>query len=494
MGMGFEVAEGPEIETDWYNFGALNIPPAHPARGMWDTFYLNLGEPESTLLRTHTSPVQIHLMEQAVARRHAADPRRHARAAATAGTPPTPGTSPSSTRSKGWWSTGDHLRRPGRHHRDVHHGLLRAGHPLPPASGLLPLHRAVGRVRGDLHHLSRARAAGRARRPGGSSSVGAGWSTRPCSPRSGIDADEWTGLRLRLRHRPVRPDAPPDRRHAGPDRERHPLPAPVLRRSTLRGQRCAFPFRGSETSPRSTGTRPSIAATLDDLGLVVEGVEHGRRGPRRRGRGPGRGDRGHRGRRPDPPGGGRPTGPASVEVVCGAWNFAVGDLVPLAPVGAVLPGGFAIGRRKMKGVISNGMLCSGRELRLSEDHDGILVLERRRRAPRPGAPLTDGARASSPTWCSTWPSRPTGPMPGAWPAWPGTWPPGWACRSPSRRPATWWPGSTRAPRRRRPAVGPAVGTPASVRVDDLELCPRFTARVLTGVRGGRVARRGWPAG
>ena len=66
VGMGFEVAEGPEIESDWYNFGALNMPPAHPARGMWDTFYLNLGEPESTVLRTHTSPVQIHLMEQAV--------------------------------------------------------------------------------------------------------------------------------------------------------------------------------------------------------------------------------------------------------------------------------------------------------------------------------------------------------------------------------------------------------------------------------------------
>jgi phenylalanyl-tRNA synthetase alpha chain len=66
VGMGFTVAEGPEIETDWYNFGALNIPPAHPARGMWDTFYLDLGEPETTLLRTHTSPVQIHLMERAV--------------------------------------------------------------------------------------------------------------------------------------------------------------------------------------------------------------------------------------------------------------------------------------------------------------------------------------------------------------------------------------------------------------------------------------------
>lgn len=67
VGMGFEVAEGPEIETDWYNFGALNIPPGHPARSMWDSLYLNLGAPETVLLRTHTSPVQVHLMEDAVA-------------------------------------------------------------------------------------------------------------------------------------------------------------------------------------------------------------------------------------------------------------------------------------------------------------------------------------------------------------------------------------------------------------------------------------------
>ena len=63
VSMGFIVAEGPEAETDWYNFEALNMPPAHPARGMWDTLYLKLGEPETVLLRTHTSPVQIHLME-----------------------------------------------------------------------------------------------------------------------------------------------------------------------------------------------------------------------------------------------------------------------------------------------------------------------------------------------------------------------------------------------------------------------------------------------
>jgi phenylalanyl-tRNA synthetase alpha chain len=67
VGMGFRVADGPEVETDWFNFEALNIPPAHPARGMWDTFYVDLGEPETVLLRTHTSPTQIHLMTRAVA-------------------------------------------------------------------------------------------------------------------------------------------------------------------------------------------------------------------------------------------------------------------------------------------------------------------------------------------------------------------------------------------------------------------------------------------
>jgi phenylalanyl-tRNA synthetase alpha chain len=63
VSMGFEVAEGPEVEDDWHNFEALNMPPHHPARGMFDTFYLEAGPPESILLRTHTSPVQVRLME-----------------------------------------------------------------------------------------------------------------------------------------------------------------------------------------------------------------------------------------------------------------------------------------------------------------------------------------------------------------------------------------------------------------------------------------------
>jgi len=58
--MGFSIADGPEIETDYYNFGALNFPPHHPARDDWDTLYIT----EDLLLRTHTSPVQIRAMEK----------------------------------------------------------------------------------------------------------------------------------------------------------------------------------------------------------------------------------------------------------------------------------------------------------------------------------------------------------------------------------------------------------------------------------------------
>lgn len=64
VGLGYKVAEGPEVELDWYNFEALNFPPGHPARAMQDTLYVRLGEQEQVLLRTHTSPVQVRVMER----------------------------------------------------------------------------------------------------------------------------------------------------------------------------------------------------------------------------------------------------------------------------------------------------------------------------------------------------------------------------------------------------------------------------------------------
>ena len=130
-----------------------------------------------------------------------------------------------------------------------------------------------------------------------------------------------------------------------------------------------------------------LRAALDDLGLVVEAIERV---------GEGLGDvvvsrvleidsieGADKIRRVVVDAGAEP-----LEIVCGAHNFVVGDRVPLAPVGAILPGGVEIIRRKMRGVWSNGMLCSGKELGLSDDGAGLLVLGDE--APgEPGTPLVE---------------------------------------------------------------------------------------------------------
>jgi phenylalanyl-tRNA synthetase alpha chain len=65
VGLGYEVVDGPEVETDWYNFEALNFPPDHPARDSFDTFFIKDGGEgkDRLLLRTHTSPVQMRAMQ-----------------------------------------------------------------------------------------------------------------------------------------------------------------------------------------------------------------------------------------------------------------------------------------------------------------------------------------------------------------------------------------------------------------------------------------------
>jgi phenylalanyl-tRNA synthetase beta chain len=223
-----------------------------------------------------------------------------------------------------------------------------------------------------------------------------------------------------------------------------------------------------------------LAATLDDLGLVVEEVELV-------GEGLGdvvvvrvesvapieRADNIRLVRVDD--------GRDLVEVVCGAWNFEVGDLVPLAPVGAVLPGGTKIGRRTLKGVSSNGMLCSGRELGLSEDHEGILRLNDIGGAGV-GRPLVEAlgiepdvifdlsVEANRPdAWSMAGVARDLAARLGIPFSIPET--------AVLGGPAAAGPAPGGAP-----AIGPPIGTLATVEVDDLELCPRFTARVITGVR------------
>ena len=98
--MGFEIAEGPDVESDWHNFGALNIPAHHPARADHDTFYLppTAADKMPPVLRTHTSPVQVRTMLSRGRRCASSCP-----AAPTAPTTTRP-TRRCSTRSRGWRS------------------------------------------------------------------------------------------------------------------------------------------------------------------------------------------------------------------------------------------------------------------------------------------------------------------------------------------------------------------------------------------------------
>ncbi len=168
-----------------------------------------------------------------------------------------------------------------------------------------------------------------------------------------------------------------------------------------------------------------------------------------------------------------------LEIVCGAHNFAVGDRVPLAPVGAILPGGFEIGRRKLRGVESNGMLCSGKELGLSEDQAGLLILGDE--APgEPGTPLIEALGLEPDVVFDI--------------TVEGNRPDAWSMTGIARDLAGRLALPFAAPDAPQPAPsGRPVESAASASVDSPELCPRLTVTVLDGVTVGPspqwIARR-----
>ena len=156
-----------------------------------------------------------------------------------------------------------------------------------------------------------------------------------------------------------------------------------------------------------------------------------------------------------------------LEVVCGAWNFAVGDLVPFAPVGSVLPGGFEIAARKMNGVVSNGMLCSGHELGLSDDGAGLLILGE----DAPGAP---GRPSSTPSGSS--------PTSSSSIAVEGNRPDAWCMAGVARDLAGRLGIAFTVPEPPDPrSSGRPIESLATASVESDDLCPRFTARVLIDV-------------
>ena len=167
-------------------------------------------------------------------------------------------------------------------------------------------------------------------------------------------------------------------------------------------------------------------------------------------------------------------GAAPVEVVCGAPNVRPGAKYPFAPVGATLPGGLTLDRRKIRGVFSNGMLCSARELGLGTDQEGILEL---RTDAEPGTPLLEALPlADTRLTLDITPNRPDL----------------LSQRGVARELAAHLGGTVRlpafpgaptalAPRRMGPA-GTIAGV--AVAIEDTEGCPRYIAAVIRGVRVG----------
>ena len=371
--MGFSVAEGPDIEDDWYNFTALNIPPEHPARQEHDTFYLpGVKDGHRMLLRTHTSPVQIRAMQETE--------------------PPIRIIVPGRT----YRCDSDVTHTPMFHQVEglvvdetTHFGHLK-GCLIEFCRAYFGLDDLPVRFRPSYFPFTEPSAEVDigCTRSGGALRIGHG--------------DDWLEIlgcgmvnprvlgKLRARRGPL----PGLRlRHgAGADRHaevRDPGPPHLLRvrpalASPLRLRRAGRSHRGAHLVKFTLGwlkehlatdaSAQAIAETLTKIGLEVEDLIDRAKGLE--------------GftvarvveARPHPDADRLKvcvvdTGAGTVEVVCGAPNARTGLMGVFAPAGAFLPGlGSTFKKARIRGVTSDGMLLSEREMGLGEDHAGIVEL------------------------------------------------------------------------------------------------------------------------
>ena len=156
-----------------------------------------------------------------------------------------------------------------------------------------------------------------------------------------------------------------------------------------------------------------------------------------------------------------------LEVACGAWNIQPGDVVPLATIGTTLPNGMTIGRRKLKKVFSNGMLCSAIELGLGDDAEGILQLDK---ATALGTPIKEALGIESDVVYDL--------------AIEGNRPDANSIAGVARDAAARLKLPFTLPTPRVERTGPATSDRATVVVESTDLCPRFTATLITGVQVG----------
>ncbi len=157
---------------------------------------------------------------------------------------------------------------------------------------------------------------------------------------------------------------------------------------------------------------------------------------------------------------------APLQIVCGAKNYAVGDVVPLAQVGAVLPGGQKIERARLRGVESSGMLCSARELGLDADASGLLLLPRE---VAPGTPVAAALGLDDVLFeVNVTPNRPDA----------------LSHLGIAREVAAILGTRVRTPAPRLAEQGPAAAERVRVRIEAPDRCARYAARVVEGVRIG----------
>ena len=155
-----------------------------------------------------------------------------------------------------------------------------------------------------------------------------------------------------------------------------------------------------------------------------------------------------------------------LEIVCGAPNVAAGQRVPVALVGVALPGGKPLKKSKIRGVVSNGMICSARELGLGDDHDGILVLDPS--APV-GRPLTEVLRAGEVVLdFELTPNR------GDWASMLGI----------AREVKALFGGTLKLPPLAPAESGEPAASRIAIAIDDRAGCHRYAARIVRGVRIG----------
>jgi phenylalanyl-tRNA synthetase alpha chain len=149
VGMGYDIAEGPEVEAEWLNFDALNIPPDHPSRTMQDTFWVSAPE-SGVVLRTHTSPVQIRTMLTRKPPIYVICPGRTFRTDELDSTH-----SPVFHQVEGLVVDEGITMAPQRHAGRLRDGDVRRGHHDAVAPVVLPVHRAERRTRSAVLRLPR---------------------------------------------------------------------------------------------------------------------------------------------------------------------------------------------------------------------------------------------------------------------------------------------------------------------------------------------------